>query len=278
MEKICIDDVRFERVMLENEHSGIFSKPVCEVLKLLCPWYIESLDSNGLSLENKVLNSHFINGLSEIAVPNMAVYDPDDNFMGYIMPYVDGTCYETFCKNRFRYAKKIAYDLSVYSNEFSFLEDIVMRNNNVVFADLLDKSNIMYNGERFCFVDYDGIQYNGYLSDLYVLNRDKYVGTKYVKDDFFTKSFDIKQLFSLYFSTVFGYDLSMIDSASNVSGFIDSEFNRIGLDSDKVKEYVLKLYSTCDNGLLSDILYDISNNYELYLDDNSNRHVKRKVK
>lgn len=278
MDKVCIDEVIFERTMLENEHCGIFSKPVCEVLKLFCPDYLDLLDSNGLSLKDKVLNSSSIDGLSEIVIPNTVVYDPDNNFMGYIMPFIDGSSYDEFCNSRFKYAFDVASDLNVYSNEFSVLEEIVLKNNDVVFADLLDRSNIIYNGEKFNFIDYDGIQCNGYLSDLYVLNRGKYVGTKYVNNDSFTKDFDIKQLFELYFNVVFGYNLSSINSFNNVSSIIDLEFNRIGLDSDRVKDCVLKLYSNCDNSLLSDILFYISNNYQLCIDDSYRRFVKRKVR
>ena len=52
---------------------------------------------------------------------------------------------------------------------------------------------------------------------------------KYVGGKFFTKEFDIKQLFYLYFNVVFGYDLSRFDSVSqDLSWFIDSEFNSFG--------------------------------------------------
>lgn len=287
MEKICFDDVKIGREISEAGPSGIFSNSklenkegvfTCEAVKLVCPRYIDILASNGLSLEDKVLNSHFIDNLSEIVVPSVAVYDSRNNYMGYVMECVDGGTYGQYCCDRFFSEPKVACDLSIYSDEFKTLESIVMRDKNIVFADLLNSSNVMYNGENFRFVDYDGIQCDGYLSDLYVLNRDKYVNTKYVKDDSFTKEFDIKQLFSLYFNIVFGYDLSRIDYSNDVSHFIDSDLSRIGLDSDRVKDYVLKLYSNCDNGLLSDILSEISDNYELCIDNDSKRYVKRKVK
>lgn len=287
MEKICIDDVKIGREISESGPSGIFSKSrvenkdrdfISEAVKLVCPRYIDILASNGLSLEDKVLNSHSFDNLSEIVVPSMAVYDSRDNYMGYVMKCVDGETYGQYCCDRFFYVPKVACNLSIYFNEFKALESIVMRDKSIVFADLLDKYNIMYDGESFRFIDYDGIQCNGYLSDLYVLNRDKYVGTKYVNNDCFTKDFDIKQLFSLYFNVVFGYDLSMVDYSNDVSHFIDSDLSRIGLDSDRVKDYVLKLYSNCDNGLLSDILSEISDNYELCIDNDSKRYVKRKVK
>lgn len=277
MEKKSIDDVDIGRVESENDYSGVFIKSK-DAVKVFSLKYIDMLKSKGLSLEDKVLNSHSIDNLSEIVVPSVAVYYNYDIFFGYVMECINSLTYDKYCNDRFFYVPEVACNLSIYSNEFKVLESIVMRDKNIVFADLLSGSNIMYDGESFHFVDYDGIQCNGYLSDLYVLNRDKYVGTKYVNNDCFTKDFDIKQLFSLYFNVVFGYDLSMIDSSNDVSHFIDSDLSRIGLDSDKIKDYVLKLYSNCDNGLLSDILSEISDNYELCIDNDSKRYVKRKVK
>ena len=102
MEKICIDDVKIGREISEAGPSGIFSKSrvenkdrdfISEAVKLVCPRYIDILASNGLSLEDKVLNSHSFDNLSEIVVPSMAIYDSRDNYMGYVMKCVDGGTY-----------------------------------------------------------------------------------------------------------------------------------------------------------------------------------------
>ena len=279
MEKVLVYDIPFERLLAETAHSGVFSKPIGSALKLLCPDYLELLNSNGFSLENKILNSSKLDLFPEIVVPNSIVYDNFDNFMGYLMPIITADTYNAYNSNKTALSSEIACDLSIYAREFSKIEGIVKRSDDVVFADLLDPNNIMLNEKNYYFVDYDGLQVNGFLSDSFVEFYDKYKGTKYVDGKFFTKQYDIRNLIYLYFDSVFNYDLSRIDGVSEAdrSSFIDCELSGFGLDFDEIKDKVYKLYQDGANCYLGDTVHSIADRYDMCLDGNGKRFVKKKI-
>lgn len=280
MEKLYYDDLKISKVVREKEYCGVFRIMLGNAVKFFYPHYIDLMNDNGLSLENKILHSKKIDLIPEIIVPNGIVYDAHEGkeyFIGYTMPFIDGDEYGVFNFKSFKSFNEHPCTLYHFAKEFSQLEEIVRRSDDIVFADLLDSSNIIFNGEEFKFIDYDGLQIDGFMSDLCALYYYDYAGTKYIRDKFFTKQFDIRQLIYLYFDSVFSYDLSKFDkmSISDVQSVLDRDFNLIGLNNDDVKNKVLKLYNDSDNEYLDNTLFDLANQYDLCF-DGAKKFVKRK--
>ena len=290
MEKILYDDVKFGRLICEDDHSGVMfcrkinrgdhsdtlEKPVSSIVKLNCPEYIDLLLEKGLSLEEKTFNAKEIAQFPEIVVPNGIVYDSRDNFMGYMMPYKEGDTFNAFNKRRFELFNIYPCEFYYFAQDFFDLEKIVKRSDDIVFADLLNGSNILFDGNDFSFVDYDGFQTNGYMSDLF-FNYENDNNSKYINGSFFTKQFDIKQIIYLYFKCVFAYDLSKLDVVPQayIESIINSDFNKLGLDNDDIKNKVLRLYTKFDNEYLGDTLFELSDHYDLCC-ENGKRYVKKK--
>ena len=198
-----------------SKKNSIYELPNGDILKLLSLDYMSSyqkyMDAN---LADKILFSKVIPDVLEIVVPKDAICF-NHKFVGYTMPKVEGKSYFQFCNDMpFEYM----LDLLELSKLYLAIEDPVERAKDVVFPDLYTPGNVLISKNmghyQVYFVDYDGLQVNGYSSfeiSSGLGDVSRFFNSKYLTSDGdFTKELDKWSLFHLYFLIMFNIDLNCI--------------------------------------------------------------------
>lgn len=284
MKKILIDDLysKLSQILSEKEGKSIvYSMKGGMIAKIFDTDYLNRLLDIGYNLEEKILNSKTIEEVPEIIVPSAPIYMSNGNFVGYTMPEAEGISYDEYNNGKLKYDYKSSCDLYRYASEFSKLENIIKKSNDIVYPDILSRNNTFFDGDNFQFIDYDGIQVNGYLSQTSSSSlgrKSDYQNTKYMNGNLFNKNLDIKSLIYLYFYTVFGVDLGKIDNEYSFDKeyAIESIFNDLCIDDEELKEKVFRLYSDEPNIYLGDTVNKIADNYKMDIGYNGKRYIKQK--
>lgn len=224
----------------------------------------------GMDIEDKILNAKPLKNSPEILTPLYAGYNQNGEFMGYSMPYAEGISYD-------RWRKKLSLseqqDLNGYGNIYSKLEDVVRRNEDIVFPDFCTCDNIYVNTSRdIQLIDYDGLQIAPYKSISFSTSIgspiDYIDNEKYMDSQFnFTKELDKKSLIFLYYLTTFNVDLvniGKIDPSSQKYLSLYDLFNLIGLDDMDLCHKTWKVFqNNQENDYLGDDVFRIAETYDL---------------
>lgn len=277
MEKVRYSDILpFQRVICSKDSCTIYMIDGNSVLKKFDTRYLVSMSDSDYDIEDKILNTSDFVFDSNIVVPDSCVYS-NCNFIGYTMPFIEGLPILDYVNDDM--------SLSDLTNLYFKVEEVVKRNSDIVFPDLLSYGNIMIDSNNDVrFIDFDGLQVMNY--DTPVLssglgNRDIYDHTKYKNGSFYTKQLDIKSLLYLYFSIVFAYPMEDFDCYMSVSSrkeYLCKLFEYLGIDDCELFDKVCKLYSCDDNEYLGDTALRISELYDLDVVNDGNSYIKRLVR
>lgn len=277
MEKVRYGDILpFKELICSKDSCCIYRLNNDDVFKKFDIGYLVSMCDCDYDIEDRILSTSDLVTDSSIIVPNSCVYS-NYNFIGYTMPFIDGLPILDYVNDNM--------SLNELTDLYFKVEDVVRRNPDIVFPDLLSYGNIMVdNSHDVKFIDFDGLQVMNY--DTPVLssglgNRDIYDHTKYKSDSFYTKQLDIKSLFYLYFSIVFAYPMEDFDCYMSVSSrkeYLSKLFKFLGIDDYELFDKVCKLYSSDDNEYLGDTAYKICELYDLDVINDGHSYIKRLVR
>ena len=281
MNKIDIDDIcdNISYLFYERDVSKLYMLDDKRILKLFNDDFLTSMVNSGFDIENKVLNfNRYVN--NGIITPSTAVYF-DKKFVGYVMPFFNGvSVYDAYDSGYFNNS------LCKYALFFSKLENIILRNNKVVFTDLLSEGNVMVNANDVIkIIDFDDLQINNYRTPTMSSGLGKmgmYNNTKYMDGLLYTKQLDIKSLIYLYFYLVFNVDLSVVDNEDAYCYkllYLNKVFSDIDLDDDVLIDKVLRLYDDdVTNFYLGDTLFKLSEKYRLADFNYDGTNIKKLVR
>ena len=242
------------------------------VLKLFERTIINLFKLSGDDIEAKILNAKPIPGSPEILTPTSAVYSENGFFVGYIMPRAKGMNYN---ERDEKLTIKQREDLNKYAKIHSRIEQILIKNPNIVFPDICTCENIFISEkEKIQLIDYDGLQVGKYrtssLSTSVGTINDYVDDPKYMtKDKLFTKELDKKSSIVLYFLSAFNIDLGRVGYAYLPNGkliTLDDVFSCINLDDQDVCHKVWKLFQDNEqNDFLEEDVLRIADRYDLHV-------------
>lgn len=285
MQKIQISELKIKKIINHNNKSIIYLLENGTVLKLYNTKLLEMLKRVGIDHEKKILDAKEITKVPEIITPKKAVYE-NKTFIGYTMPRVLGEDFNTHDDNLSISERE---NLLYYIRQHLQLEDIVKRANQeeIIFPDLCTCDNILINGNKISFIDYDGLQIKNHRVDAistslgepsqYFKNR-KYT----TANGLFTKELDKKSLIILFFLSAFNINLNKI--GTNAMGHIitlDDIFNIIGLEDYDIMNKVWKIFNDKEtNEFLGDDLYHLYEEYQLKVIAQvaNNQYIKKLIK
>lgn len=282
MNRIDIDDIVnvVSYLFDERDYSKLYMLDNKRLFKIFDSDFLREMSCAGYDIERKILNHE---GLVNdgVIVPIDAVYYKK-RFVGYTMPYFNGvSVFDAYDSGYFNNS------LYKYAEFFSKLENIVIKNDKIVFTDLLSDGNIMVNAnDDIKIIDFDDLQIDFYgtltlssgLGSKYI-----YTNTKYMDDSLYTKELDVKSLIYLYFNLVFQVDLSS-EIDNNISLIrkdliLKQIFNDLNIDDRNLIDKVLRLYDNNLNNLyLGDTLYHIAEKYSLCEYGYDSNFVKKLIK
>lgn len=253
------------------------------VLKLFDPMILNLFKLSGDDIEAKILDAKPIAGSPEILTPTSAVYSENGLFVGYIMPRAKGINYN---ERDDKLTIKQREDLATYARIHSKLEQILIKNPNIVFPDICTCENIFISDkEQIQLIDYDGLQVGKYRTSSLstsVGTINEYVdNSKYMtKDNLFTKELDKKSSIILYFLSAFNIDLGRVGNAYLPNGkliTLDDVFSCINLDDQDVCHKVWKLFQDNEsNDFLEEDVLRIADTYDLHvLAENNGQCIKK---
>lgn len=277
MRKISLKSIYpLENCIFSNNFSHVFKVDNDIVFKMFDYGHLISLLDYDYDIEENVLKGSSLVNDSSIIIPSSCVYK-GRAFIGYTMPFVKGVSVMNYINDDM--------SLSFLTNLYCQIESIVMRNENIVFPDLLSDGNIMVDSDsNVYFIDFDGLQIFDYLTPDISSGlgcRNIYNFTKYKSDNSYTKQLDVKSLVYLYFSMVFSFPLENIDnyiSNDRVDFILPDLFGYLGIDDCELFDKVLRLYKECPNMYLGDTVKRIAEKYNLCIIDNGSECVKRLVR
>ena len=285
MQKIQIRELKIKKIINHNNKSIIYLLENGTVLKLYNTKLLEMLKRVGIDHEKKILDAKEITKVPEIITPKKAVYE-NKTFIGYTMPRVLGEDFNTHDDNLSISERE---NLLYYIRQHLQLEDIVKRANQeeIIFPDLCTCDNILINGNKISFIDYDGLQIKNHRVDAistslgepsqYFKNR-KYT----TANGLFTKELDKKSLIILFFLSAFNINLNKI--GTNAMGHIitlDDIFDIIGLEDYDIMNKVWKIFNDKEtNEFLGDDLYHLYEEYQLKVIAQvaNNQYIKKLIK
>lgn len=248
-----------------NEFTQVYTLSNGKYLKLFHPMLLEMHRLNESDMEKKVMNADKLNIIPEIIKPDAGIYY-DGLFVGYTMPKapgIDSTMYE----DRKSIQEKL--NLKRYASEFCKLEDAIKRANKkgIAFPDLLTCENTFIDNGKYQFIDFDGIQIDGYkvlqMSSL-LGNDSQYFTPKYINNrEFFNANLDKKSLVILYYLTVFNVNLNMIGKYNPYERrlvTIDDMFEAAGINDDDFKQatFLAMCDKENDNVYIGDLVNKIA--------------------
>lgn len=272
MKKISIDKVNIKesKILSQNKNSIVFLNENNTVIKIFNHKFLFDTLIRGFDIEEKIIKTEKINIIPEILRPKNIIYMNNDFFVGYTMSKADGISYDIYNRKK---TLKEKCDLYQYAKELKTIEEIIRKAENIVFPDLLSRDNIFINEQKIQLIDFDGMQIEKYLSPVIsesIGNNKLYDNTKYKDGLYYTKNLDIKSLIYLYFQTVFGLDLVVIDELIkennniNIEPIIDRMFNIWGITNDEIKEKVCRLYrNDIENEYLDSTMFKIAEKYNI---------------
>jgi hypothetical protein len=208
MNKRIINDSTLKKSTLLSDkgHSKVYRLRDGSILKVFDTEFLRIFDSIGLNFEQKILDAKKIPNAKEILIPTAAAYK-DGSFAGYVMPSANGVDYNTF---DYSLSPGDRVDLFGYAKR----ENVLVRAENVVFPDLCTCDNIFIDKDgRVQFIDYDGLQVDGYQS--HVMSgtlgaQELHYTQKYRTGDLFTKNLDKKSSIYLYFISALNVSLANV--------------------------------------------------------------------
>ncbi len=217
---------------------------------------IDMLDAD-YDLEELVLEGSKLVKTPGIIIPNGIIYE-DKSFVGYSMPYFEGT-------SIYRFPYHPARFFEMYSN----VEKVVKEADNIVFPDLLTSGNILVNKDyEVKLIDYDGFQISDYLTPVFskfMGEKSIYDNTKYKIDNKYTKQLDIKSLTYLFMNLFFNVDICYLDryTGNAQKRQINDLISDLDIDNDELVRKIFALYSdNVENEYLGDTAKYICDNYE----------------
>lgn len=264
---------------LGNKNNVILFKD--NVYKFIANMELFTYSVNKVNLEEKLKVK--IND-SDIIKPNGLIYDENNRFCGYSMPYVKGKTIREYDDSLSLSSKTNLYE---YANLYKKLEDIVRRNSNIVIPDLLTDGNFLITDNLdIKLVDTDSMQIGKNrtftvstalgIDDYNFYNYHKYFDNK---TKLYKKALDIRSLTIHYFLSVFNLDISnMEQNPQNIYTL----FKHINLPDQQIFYKVASLFIDKDefpNEYLGDDVFKIANQYNLVINSyQDNYPIKTLVK
>lgn len=248
-----------------NDFTQVYTLSNGKYLKLFHPMLLEMHRQNGSDMEKKVMSADKLNIIPEIIKPDAGIYY-DGLFVGYTMPAargIDSTMYEA------RKSIQEKLNLKRYASEFCKLEDAIKRANKkgIAFPDLLTCENMFIDNGKYQFIDFDGIQIDGYkvLQMSSLLGSDsQYFTPKYINNNnFFNSNLDKKSLVILYYLTVFNVNLNSIGKYNPMIRrlvTLDDMFAAAGITDDDFKQatFLAMCDKENDNVYIGDLVNKIA--------------------
>ncbi len=292
MKKIEIDPklyLKRLKLISETKKSRVYSDGKGNIIKIFNPIIMEILKSIGDDKEKKVLLAKPMDNVKEILIPNAAIYDYNDKFLGYRMQEANGIDYNTFDLSR---SYQDIRDLHKFSAQHLKLEDIVKRahKENIVIPDLCTFDNIYIDEKgNLQFIDYDGLQIGDQIASSIStsLGDDNiYMTPKYFDEEtkLFTKNLDIKSLIYAYFLLCFNVRLDRVGMpipGTNEVITLDYIFYQLNLYDDEFCHKVWKcLQDTGENEYIGEDTVRIAENYKMKAEryENTSLHIKSLVR
>ena len=161
MRKIDLEDLELfiKKKLSSGNYSSIYRLSNGDIFKMFDEEYLMINKLGGISLEDKIVNADKVFTTDDILKPKVCVYS-GDNFVGYTTDYVDGKSYSYVDRNLPLDKRK---DLFYYADLYKKIEDIVRKNEKIVFPDLCTCDNIiMGDNGKITLIDYDGLQVDNY--------------------------------------------------------------------------------------------------------------------
>lgn len=292
MKKIEIDpNVYLKRLKLvsQSEKSFVYLDGKGNIIKIFNPLVMTLLKSVGDDKEKKVLLAKPLEHTKEVLIPDAALYNYNDQFLGYRMKEAKGIDYNTFDVNR---SYDDIRDLYKFSDQYLQLEDVVKRahKDNIIMPDLCTFDNLYIDEHgNLQFIDYDGLQIGDLVASSIstTLGDDSlYMCSKYFdeKKHLFTENLDIKSLIYSYFLHCFNVRLDRvgmkIPGTSEVIT-LDYIFYTINLHDADFQHKVWKcLQNTGDNEYIGEDTKRIAEKYTMQAEryQDTTLHIKRLVR
>jgi len=256
------------------------------VLKIFNPMMLCVMKDHGVDMEQKILDSDLIKTSSEILKPTASVYGRSGSFIGYTIDQARGIDYNVYDT---KLTMKQREDLQLYARDHSKIENVLIKNNNVVFPDFCTCDNIFIDSlGNVQFIDYDGLQVKKHRSlslstslgdpDILLSSRKYHKG-----NGLFTKELDKRSSIVLYYLTAFNANLNMVGKINPLNGqliTLDEFFKCINLDDPDLCHKTWKIFQeNVSNDFLEDTIYDISEKYDVrVLGKISTGYVKTLIK
>lgn len=222
------------------------------------------------SLERKITSARPIENVPEIIVPTTAVYNRQNQFVGYITQPAEG-----IDLNRYQLGFNVQQrtDLNQYGMLFSNISKAVERANkrNIVFPDLCTCDNIFINNGKISFIDFDGLQigkHKVYGLSTSLGDESQYENKKYKKGELFTSELDKKSLVLLYFLVTFNIDLNKIGNINPYTGEVLTLYHIFDMLGLKDFDLMQKVYNTLSSDKPGEYIADdamrIAEEYNMY--------------
>lgn len=286
MNKRVINDSTLKKSTLLSDkgHSKVYRLRDGSILKVFDIDFLRIFDSIGLNFEQKILDAKKIPNAKEILIPTAAAYK-DGSFLGYVMPSANGVDYNTF-DDSLSLGDRV--DLFGYAKRHHNIENVLVRAENVVFPDLCTCDNIFIDKDgRVQFIDYDGLQVDGYQS--HVISgtlgaQELHYTQKYRTGELFNKNLDKKSSIYLYFISALNVSLANVGRFNPFKGkniTIEDIFRMINLDDPDICHKVWKVFQENEeNEFLRDDVFKIAEKYntEIIAQRNDGVYIKRLVK
>lgn len=292
MKRVEIDpNVYLKRLKLvsRSEKSCVYSDGKGNIIKIFNPLIMKILKSVGEDKEKKILLAKPLDNAKEILIPNAALYDQDEHFLGYRMSEAKGIDYNKFDVKR---SYEDIRNLYKFSEQHLKLEDVVKRahKDNIVMPDLCTFDNLYIDEDgNLQFIDYDGLQIGNLIASSIstTLGDDSlYMCPKYFdeKTNLFTENLDIKSLIYSYFLHCFNVRLDRVGMqipGTNETVTLDYIFYTLNICDNDFQHKVWKcLQSTGDNEYIGEDTKRIAENYTMQAEryKNTTLHIKRLVR
>ena len=285
MNKIQINDIRnkFSRIIGINGICQTMELNDNRILKVFSREYIRLSAKLGADLEKKVLASEIILFSEEIVKPESIVYSGNE-FLGYIVPKINGITYNQFFE---KLSLRENSDLSSLSKRHYKLEQVLIRNPKIVFPDICSCDNIMLDEkDNFRLIDYDGFQIDNLLALAASTSLVDVTSSKYVCNDKFYKTIDMQSSIVLYYLSVFNIDLKSIGTeiaGTNLKVTLFDIFESLQLEDGNLYDITHKILSNeKECSFLEESIIRVSESYDMtaipMLVNNEKRYIKKLIK
>ncbi|MDD3452996.1 MAG: hypothetical protein PHN42_01795 [Bacilli bacterium] len=296
MEKVNINTIMaIKKKQINTSNSNkINSLPTSYVYELKDNTIVKIFDKKLLSIakaydadiEKKVLSQDKIVFNDNIILPDKLVYNDENEFVGYTMKKVSGPNYNEYHEN-LKY--RDITDLNKYILVHSKIEEIMEKNENIVFPDICSCNNIYLNRNLDLYlIDYDGMQ----IEDFASLNLSTSLGSQDILDNpkyrcgnLCTKELDKRSSIILFFLTVFNLNLSLVGKVLPSTGDIitlEEALYNIGATDYELYDKVKRIFdNNLQNEFLGETLQKLQSDYKLEINQkiyNKDIYFKKLVK